>query len=228
MFAGLSKDQKNLLQDYSFKQHTFLPSTFAKQQLNSKQPTEHTQVEVIYGEYDEFFEKIVEDIEGKLQDGRATLIVFADKPKMDRCYEKSQVDKLDVIRTFVLLYFTLTSDHFCRFSAAIGKRNPDHPEYASALELKDGLDLDERTTIVLQVLLPFWMITMLLAVASLYVLMLESKIGHTSTQSHPDDTCLWTRHGFRLPRCWASEEWSVFSLIFLICSFLVWIFNSIV
>jgi len=132
---------------------------------------------VIYGEYDEFFEKIVEDIEGKLQDGRATLIVFADKPKMDR------------------------------FSAAIGKRNPDHPEYASALELKDGLDLDVRTTIVIQVLLPFWMITMLLAVASLYVLMLESKIGHTSTQSHPDDTCLWTRHGFRLPRVWASEEW---------------------
>jgi hypothetical protein len=39
-----------------------------------------------------------------------------------------------------------------RFSASINKRNPDHPEYATALELKDELDFDQRTTIVLRVL----------------------------------------------------------------------------
>ena len=33
----------------------------------------------------------------------------------------------------------------------MNKRNPDHPEYATALELKDELDVDDRTTIVVKV-----------------------------------------------------------------------------
>ena len=82
--AGLSEDQKDLLRKYGFEQHTYLPSTFAKQKLNSKQLEEHTKTAVIHGSYDEYFEKIVEDIERELRAGRATLIVFADKQKMER------------------------------------------------------------------------------------------------------------------------------------------------
>ena len=82
--AGLSADQKELLRKYGFEQHTYLPSTFAKQKLNSKQGDEYTKTEVIHGSYDEYFEKIVEDIERELRAGRATLIVFPDKQKMER------------------------------------------------------------------------------------------------------------------------------------------------
>ena len=165
VFAGLSEDQNDLLREFGFKQHTYLPSTFAKQQLNSKQPTERTQTEVIYGEYDEFFEKIVKEIEDCLGEGRAILIVFADKQKMDRYYGTSKVHELDVI-----LYFTVTSDHFCRCSAALNRRNPDHPGYSKALELKDELGPDKRTGIVFKVLLPFCISTMLPTVTNLCVL----------------------------------------------------------
>ena len=40
----------------------------------------------------------------------------------------------------------------CRFSAAINKRNPEHSDYATALELKDELGFEERETIVVKVL----------------------------------------------------------------------------
>ena len=82
--AGLSEDQKDLLRKYGFEQHTYLPSTFAKQKLNSKQGDEYTKTEVIHGSYDEYFGEIVKDIERKLYAGRATLIVFPDKEKMER------------------------------------------------------------------------------------------------------------------------------------------------
>jgi len=82
--AGLSADQKELLRKYGFEQRTYLPSTFAKQELNSKQHDEHTKTEVIHGSYEEYFEKIVKDIERELHAGRATLIVFADKNKLER------------------------------------------------------------------------------------------------------------------------------------------------
>jgi len=74
------------------------------------------------------------------------------------------------MRTIVFLLFTVTNDHFCRFSASLDQRNPDHPEYTSALELKDELDFDERSTIVAQVLLPFCMSAMLPAIAGSFVL----------------------------------------------------------
>ena len=53
--------------------------------------------DVIHGEYDEYFEKIVEDIERQLFAGRATLIVFADKKKMQRSQKPSHVYKLSSI-----------------------------------------------------------------------------------------------------------------------------------
>ena len=67
-----------------------MPSTFAKQKLNSKQLDEQTKTEVIHGSYDEYFEEIVKDIERKLHAGRATLIVFPDKEKMERCIPKTR------------------------------------------------------------------------------------------------------------------------------------------
>jgi len=107
LFAGLTRSQNDLLESasYDFKQRTYLPSTFAKKQLNSKQPIEHTQIEVIHGDDNEFFEAIVKDIEKQLQDGRAILIVFADKRKMEWYYEKlSQRARCDADNCVFAIY----------------------------------------------------------------------------------------------------------------------------
>jgi hypothetical protein len=57
-----------------------LLSTFA----NPPNRRKTVKTEVIHGSYDEYFERIVEDIERELRAGRATLIVFPDKQKMER------------------------------------------------------------------------------------------------------------------------------------------------
>jgi len=82
--AGLTAAQNRLLREYGFQHQTYLPSTFARQKLNSKQKADHTQTQVIYGSYDEYFEVIVRDVERELHAGRAILIVFADSTEMTR------------------------------------------------------------------------------------------------------------------------------------------------
>ena len=59
-------------------------STFAKKPLNEKQKPEHKQTVVVHGNYQEYFETVRDEIVRELPKGRAILIVFSDKPQLDR------------------------------------------------------------------------------------------------------------------------------------------------
>ena len=59
-------------------------STFDKKPLNEKQKNEDKETLVVHGSYQEYFDKIVDDIRRELPKGRAILIVFQDADQLKR------------------------------------------------------------------------------------------------------------------------------------------------
>ena len=106
--------QNDLLnsQEYNFGRRTFLPSTFAKKDIVEGQTL------VVCGVYQEYFEKILDDILREIHKGRAVLIVFADEKKLRK------------------------------FSDTINKNQPSLPQYKDPLELTDKLSNNDRSSII--------------------------------------------------------------------------------
>ena len=114
----LTPTQHSLLDKYGLTRMTILPTTFSKKMLNALQkPVDSTTI-VIRGSYDEYFERILDDLTRELEAGKAILIVFADHSRLQR------------------------------FSREIHLRNPRLPQYRSPLELTDALDDAERQVVI--------------------------------------------------------------------------------
>eukprot|EP00961_Rhodomonas_salina_P175252 2363926-Rhodomonas_salina.1 len=97
----LSDSQNALLEDYRLGTcKTITGSTFNKKQLNqtadgSKVDTSHTATEVVTGDWDEYFEKLLQEANYVLENGRALLIVVADEKQLDKFWAEFQKRKLN-------------------------------------------------------------------------------------------------------------------------------------
>ncbi|EKX45634.1 hypothetical protein GUITHDRAFT_71190, partial [Guillardia theta CCMP2712] len=115
----LTSAQTKLLEEYKFQNKTFLPSTF------QKKPAQQETMEVVVGEWNDFFLQVRRDIEQKLISGRAILVIFKD---------------INSLR---------------RFAEELNKQKPNINQYHGFLELLDEMSPAERQSNIQKAIRPF-------------------------------------------------------------------------
>ena len=120
----LTPSQKDLLKEYRFDRCTYLPSTFDKKPLNEllkKENPELTKTQVIIGNWEDYFQALIDEITREFIKGRAILMVWEDEDKLKR------------------------------FDSTFRNRNPiDHNQVGVPLKLVDELNQDTRQSVVIQ------------------------------------------------------------------------------
>ena len=90
----LTDMQNQLLTEYAFNRHTFLPSTFAKKKLNDGRSLEQTKT-IVLGSREEYNQALKGEIQANLMQSRATLVVFdtwVELKKFETCLKDYPLD----------------------------------------------------------------------------------------------------------------------------------------